>query len=203
VLQEQEKLTGNIRFKIEAVSSSVIFVDPRDGHTYFIVKIGNQTWFAENLNYKTKNSWCYDNDPANCKIYGRLYTWDAAKNACPDGWHLPEDEEWKQLEMFLGMSRSTADKTEWRGYNESKKLKSKSGWSDNINGSNSSGFNALPGGYKTWHSFDVIGDIGYWWSATTYSPTHAWTRSLYSDLQMIMRGAVYKTLGCSVRCLKD
>lgn len=67
------------------------FTDPRDGQTYATVEIGNQTWFAQNLNYETSNSWTYIDDPANGDIYGRLYTWEAALNACPSGWHLPGD----------------------------------------------------------------------------------------------------------------
>ncbi len=76
--------------------------DSRDGQTYKTVKLGDQTWLAHDLNYETDDgSWCYGDDPANCEIYGRLYDWEAAMDACPDGWHLASDEEWSTLIKYL------------------------------------------------------------------------------------------------------
>jgi uncharacterized protein (TIGR02145 family) len=180
------------------------FNDPRDGKTYATIEIGSQTWFAENLNYETSNSWWYDNSSANGDIYGRLYTWDAAMQACPSGWHLPSDEEWKTLEMALGMSQREADDTGWRGTDEGKKMKSTSGWYDYGNGTNSSGFNALPGGQRS--SFAPFGSLdtnGSWWSSTEHSDRYAWCRNLSYAHHVVLRYGNFKPDGFSVRCIKD
>jgi len=135
------------------------FTDSRDKKAYKTVKIGTQTWMAENLNYSTKGKdKCYDNKPANCEKYGRLYDWEIAMKACPEGWHLPNDKEWQTL---LGLT----------GGNEAgKNLKSKSGWSGfggvQVNGSDKYNFSALPGGYgSSSGNFFYVGNGGYWWSA--------------------------------------
>lgn len=190
-----------------------IFTDPRDGQTYETVTIGDQTWFAENLNYDTPSSWLsknltygtseswnYDNNPANGVIYGRLYTWDAALIACPEGYHLPTDKEWKILEMELGMSQSEADLFGWRGSEEGFNLKSKSDW----NGDNISGFDALPGGYRySTGLFEHLGTYGDWWTATEASDTTAYGRGLGIGYKKVYRGKEDKQGGSSVRCIKD
>jgi len=179
------------------------FTDPRDGQSYNTIEIGSQTWFAENLNYETTNSWWYDNSSANGDVYGRLYTWDAALTACPSGWILPSDDEWKTLEMQLGMSQSQANATGWRGTDEGKKLKSTSGWYNNGNGTNSSGFSALPGGYRNHDgSFDDVEKYAYFWSSTELG-AHAWDRILYYYDAEVYRYNDDQGYGFSVRCVKD
>ena len=154
---------------------------------------------AENLNYETTDSWWYDNDPVNGEIYGRLYTWDAAMSACPPGWHLPSDDEWKQLEMYLGMSQSEADASDWRGTDEGKKLKSKTGWNSNGNGTDAVGFNALPGGGRNLNDLFVgKGTDGFWWTANS-----GWRRDLYYSFDKIRRVHFSTGNGASVRCVKD
>jgi len=189
-------------------SISVVYVtmtDPRDGQNYDIVTIGNQTWFAENLNYETSDSWWYENDIENGEIYGRLYAWDDALTVCPSGWHLPSDEEWKVLEKYLGMSQIEVDKSGWRGTDEGQKLKSDTGWNIDINGTNSSRFNALPGGVHTnIGEFESIGNLGSWWSSTEISNAYAWNRHLtYGEIQVHRYQSAFKSNGYSVRCLKN
>jgi len=206
VLKDKDKLSGEIKFKIEATSlsgKSGYFKDKRDGKRYSWVRIGAQVWMAENLNYKTSDSWCYKNEKTNCDKYGRLYNWEAAKKACPIGWHLPSDKEWKTLEIQLGMSQSEADDTGYRGTDEGKKMKSTRGWSSNGNGTNSSGFNGLPGGYAYTNACFHLGTNGYWWSATEYSHTNAWRRELYYNNDVEYRYSFDKVYHFSVRCLMD
>ncbi|MFK5854766.1 MAG: FISUMP domain-containing protein [Bacteroidota bacterium] len=153
--------------------------DPRDGQVYDLVKIGTQMWFAENLNYETANSWWYSDNIDFGNIVGRLYTWEAALTSCPNGWHLPNDDEWKILELYLGMSQSEVDKEGWRGTNEGKKLKSIGGWYSGGNGTDAVGFTGLAAGIRTSDG----GWTGYWgfsrwWSATEYNSTDAWFREL-------------------------
>ncbi len=184
------------------------FTDPRDGQEYAFIEIGDQTWMAENLNYETENSWWYDNDPDNGDTYGRLYTWEAALDACPDGWHLPSDEEWKSLEMELGMSQNEADGTSFRGTNQGEQMKSASGWHTNDgHGTNSSGFNGFPGGILIRNGgqfkFDDLFHNGVWWSSTSYSEWRAWLRRLYFGKNQISRTYTFKAEGFSVRCLKN
>ncbi len=183
------------------------FTDPRDGKTYATIGIGGQIWFAENLNYVTANSWTYNNELGNGDVYGRLYTWDAAYIACPDGWHLPSDAEWKTLEMALGMTQNEADATDWRGTNEGQEMKEAgtTHWAPpNTGATNNFGFTALPGGVRyNDETFSRLTYWSYWWSSSEYSDIHAWYRSLRSDYDQVNRSGYDKTSGFSVRCVKD
>jgi uncharacterized protein (TIGR02145 family) len=132
------------------------FTDPRDGQVYKIVRIGNQVWFAQNLNYLTESSSCLDDDPANCGKYGRLYKFSPAyeKDLCPEGWHVPKNEEWEILFDYLGGSDVAGGK-----------MKSVTGWNEpNIGATNESGFNGLPNSYDQW-----TGElVGRWWTSSRY-----------------------------------
>jgi uncharacterized protein (TIGR02145 family) len=114
------------------------FTDPRDGQVYKIVRIGNQVWFAENLNYVMEESWCWGDILDYCELYGRLYSWESANNACPQGWRLPTVDDWYQLRDFLGGEDVAGGK-----------LKSVNGWyPPNIGATNETGFSALPTGLR-------------------------------------------------------
>jgi uncharacterized protein (TIGR02145 family) len=103
------------------------FVDPRDGHEYSEVSIGGSTWMGENLAWEAPSgSFCYENDPVNCATGGRLYEYDVATSACPAGWHLSTDDEWKALETFLGMPAADLDVDDYakmRGTDQGTSLK--------------------------------------------------------------------------------
>ena len=178
-----------------------IFTDPRDGKTYKTVKIGDQIWMAKNLAYKMDNGcWAYYNDENNVATYGRLYTWDAAKKACPSGWHLPSDYEWKKLETFLGTIQSQVD--------EADKLKSTSGWYSGKNGTDAVSFSALPGGCRNTNgSFNHLGKGGYWWVNNRYktsntNETRADFCDLYYSLSTVTHGRYGTKHGFSVRCVR-
>ena len=188
-----------------------------DGHTYALVGIGTQCWFKENLrsdNYRngdaipgnlTDSQWTstysgaqtvYNNDPANLETYGRLYNWYAVTNArglCPVGFHVPTDNEWTVLENALGGS-SVAGTA----------LKSSASDSPPWDGSNSSGFSALPGGFRDFSSsyFSYLGSGGYWWSSSP-NVWNAWNRNLYSGYSYVARDYDSVRYGGSVRCVRD
>jgi len=181
------------------------FTDSRDGKKYGTVKINTQTWFAENLNYETAGGKCYDNNSANCDKYGRLYNWETAMKACPNGWHLPSNEEWQTLVNFTGGNKIAG-----------KKFKARSGWNSNkgksSNGTDIFGFSALPGGYSASDGlFYTAGYRGLWWTTPKIekgrgalsSPSEYgnYLRIFYDNEYIGYRYS--EDLFCSIRCLQD
>lgn len=169
--------------------------DPRDGQTYKTVKIGNQEWMAENLNYETNDSYCYNDSTENCEKYGRLYTWEAALNACPEGWYLPTKEEFEILMSNVGGEEIAA-----------KMLKSRTGWYKDGNGVDKYGFNVLPAGLRLSYypgRFNRAGTGAIFWSASEDGKFHAY----YLDLSYVSENAYlhynHKASAYSVRCLRD
>jgi len=177
------------------INVSNSFKDPRDKKVYKTVTIGKQVWMAENLAFDEPGSKCYNNDPANCQKYGRLYDWETAKKACPTGWHLPSNDEWQVLVNFAGGNGIAG-----------KKLKAKEGWNNcggtSGNGTDDYGFAALPGGY-----FDVnfrdINQYGRWWSFTEYSNNDAYFCSMKYHDDQVHHNSDPKSFFASVRCVKD
>jgi uncharacterized protein (TIGR02145 family) len=171
-------------------------VDNRDGHVYKTIQIGSQIWMAENLNFATDTgSICYDNNPSNCNIFGRLYTWEVARQVCPQGWHLPSDNEWQILERFIGLPENELNMIGFRGGNNNiaGKLKSKTAWNSSNNlVYEDIGFNVLPAGSYGFHEkyFGLLN-------------CNAWNRDIKDTDNTIFRSQKYKRVGFSVRCVKD
>lgn len=181
---------------LPSLPSSVMLggvTDSRDGKTYRIVEMPDgKIWMAENLNFRTDNSWCYADNTSNCNVYGRLYDWNTAQTVCPAGWRLPHDVDWTALENAIGGSATAGQK-----------LKSQGGWQNNGNGTNEFGFSALPGGIRWAGGFNNVGLSGNWWSATESNATDAWYRVIYSNNENVSRGTGGKTFGFSVRCIME
>ena len=180
------------------------------------MKIGTQTWMAENLNYTVDSSWCFNNSADSCAKYGRLYQWasamdiDSAYNSktwggsdenhqgiCPSDWHLPNYDEWQTLYDYVDTNNGD------EGVGTS--LKSTSGWTSNGNGSDLFGFSALPGGNR--HndgSFYYAGYGAYYWSATESSSDYAnyWNLNYNGgDFDNVSNN--FKNDGFIIRCIKN
>lgn len=209
------------------------FIDTRDNQTYKWVKIGGQTWMAENLNYtgnngqihitdalnwlnnQSFNAWCYYDNATSNAIYGVLYQHNAALNAVPEGWHLPTREEWNQLKTYLISNGYSFDGIIGND-GIAKALAPHSGWNysgiygtigndDFINYQNITRFTALPGGYRTPQNFIDEGYGANWWTATSHSSvvTAAYTKRIHAGVIDMRSDLVSKTTGLSIRCVKD
>lgn len=201
--------------------------DP-DGNIYDTVTLGTQTWMTENLKttrFRDNSSiplvsdnemwgmlstpgFCwYDNDETNKIKYGALYNWYAVSSdrLCPQGWHVPSDEEYRILENYLGMTVTESLKMNWRGSDQGIMLKDISNWNNSGSGTNSTGFTAIPGGYRNSSGkYDSIDFNGYWWSSSMHDATYnSWIRYLSYYESRINRTYSYRPYGFSVRCVKD
>lgn len=174
------------------IACSESFTDPRDGQSYDIVKIGERTWFAENLNFATEGSVCPEGDTRKCSEYGRLYTWDDARTACPEGWLLPDSADFATLVEQAGGAAEAGEK-----------LKSTGGWFKKGDGSDALGFNALPAGYRGAEgAYDGIGGYAYFWSATVTPDDLAYYLFLDFSSKAASMNAFPKGDFRSVRCVK-
>lgn len=205
-----------------------------EGNLYRTVKIGDQVWMAENLRTTRFNnntaippvtsstewqeldatgdpaySW-YGNSTANRDLYGGLYNWFAVDrgNLCPAGWHIPSEAEFQALERTIGVPADELEVWGFRGEGTAPHLKSTTGWTSG-NADNTSGFSALPAGYRAWAdgTFRGIGEIIYFWLSTDDSangkPEQAWYRRLDAGDDRIYKATTHKGGGKSIRCLKD
>ena len=187
-----------------------VFVDDRDGQVYRSVKIGEQVWMAENLNYAVDSSYCYEDSLENCQKYGRLYaTRDIAKSACPAGWHLPDNSEFKSLIASADGRDLASGDDNMAG----KALKSKSGWrnmnnGNDGNGTDSWGFSALPAGYKTVSSFFNMKLSAKFWSSTGQKGDDYYLNITYSSDEGSLWVSIFSAQdnlsdSYSVRCVRD
>ncbi len=175
-------------FGLMGCEESVKSVKDADGNVYPAAKIGNQIWMAKNLNVNVPGSMCFNDDPANCERYGRLYTWEAAKSACPSGWHLPSMEEFGTLLATVRTSER----------DQSKNLRAGS-WK---NGANKFGFSALPAGsYGKYEKFYYVGNLAFFWSSSERNFDLAYYLSINDYRANVGSRDKYDAL--SVRCLQD
>ena len=136
--------------------------------------------------------------------YGRLYNWyavDDPRGLCPVGWHVPTDAEWMTLEISLGLSATEANDEGYRGTDQGTQMKATPSNNPGWNGSNSSGFTGLPGGFRSW-GFNNGGWSGKWWSSSQ-NGSRAWSRGLCQDNGFIERTKDFPMYGCSIRCVQD
>jgi len=166
-----------------------------DNEKYKTVKIGEQVWMTENLNIEMEGSVCYNNDPANCGKYGRLYNWETAMKACPSGWYLPSNEEWEKLLRYVDGTSGT--ESPYKSETAGKYLKA--------NGTNDFGFSALLGGFgRSTGTFGYLNSIGDWWTSTAPTNTNAYRRFMSSTADNVDYSSDNKNSYLfSVRCIKD
>lgn len=182
IAQAQSEIKTNI--------NQATFKDIRDGQVYKLIEIGDQTWMAQNLNYYTnEGSCCLGNDESMCKIFGRLYVWEKAKDVCPPGWHLSDNSEWNILEQHLmgwpAVQMRDNGSSLWR--------------------SNTSGFSALPGSkrYESGYFEGGSGVNAYFWTSTMDQSGYPIARVinwLHDQSEIVTQS---ESTACSVRCIKD
>jgi len=213
-------LTNSCTKDKEFINNPGTVID-QDGNVYHTIIIGTQVWTVENLrttkyrngesiasvNDDTKwyslstGGWCnYNNDPANSTTYGMLYNWYAGNDSrgiAPKGWHIPSDNEWTILINYLaGGERAAGGKLKEAGLTHWLK--------PNIDATNKTGFTALPAGYRNFTgTFLGIGFAEYLWSSDEEDTDDAICRSIYCNSSDVEKSSFYKTVGISVRCVKD
>ena len=196
-------------------------VKDRGGNKYATIKIGDQTWMAENLRTNvysngdpipnvtdgtlwgnlTTGAWAHNNNDTQYESpYGKIYNWYAVadpRNVCPSGWHVPTDAEWTVLTDYLGDESVAGGKM--------KSIDTQYWTSPNTSATNESGFSGLPGGDRvdSYGKFYDVGGYGFWWSSTEENNYDAWCRYLYYTNDNTHRPSRRKQDGFSVRCIQD
>ena len=196
---QEEKSSSSAESLSELTDST--FTDSRDGQTYRILKLGKQVWFGENLNYSGEDAvgYCHENDPEKCEIYGKLYRWNDAMKACPEGWHLPGLLEWIDLINYVGGQEMAGVK-----------LKSKAYWYiqeefAQYAGTDDYGFSILPGSFMSEQgSFGSTARLAaHLWTSTEETDTRSNDVFLMHSMGKVVLEGSPRDVGMSVRCLKD
>lgn len=199
-----ENITDGIDNNCDGYIDILVYVDLRDDREYIYKKIGNNYWMTENLKFTpSEGNYHSFNNPRTGTLH-YLYDWETAFMSCPNGWHIPTDNEWKQLEMTLGMSESEANSNDWRGDNEGGKLKSLSvEWDDpNTGASDEFGMSILPCGFVSNGSHVNINKAGYY-TTISVDDDLVWTRRFWYNRSDIGRYRHSKKDMMSVRCIKN
>ena len=225
---------STIKIDIPASTKTITFnftaCTDGDNNNYPVVEIGSaQVWMAENLkttklnenttiiNITGNSAWTIQTNPAYCwfnnnaatykTLYGAIYNWYAVNTLklCPTGWHVPTDQEFGILETNLGMAPADISLLGWRGTDQGTQLKNSTGWDTGQNGTNASGFSALPGGYRYYldGTFQALSSFSYWWTSSIASSTEAWYRRMDGSEAGVLRGSTDYKAGKYVRCLKN
>ena len=185
--EDRRKAEEQRRKELLKIGTTGSFIDSRDGQLYKTITFGNgQSWMAENLNFDLSGSMCYDKSSSNCYKYGRLYTWQQAKQACPPGWRLPTKGDFEKLDGLFD-------------YNERYEFLIKGG---------KSGFNAELGGYHNAYLtkrgfFSDNGKFGYYWGITEEDRSRAWGLEFYTGTDHFRLTTHLKSSSFSCRCIKD
>jgi uncharacterized protein (TIGR02145 family) len=171
--------------------------DTRDGQTYQSIQMGDAWWMAENLRYDAgEGSYCYEDNATRCQNYGRLYTWDAAMRACPQGWHLPSLKEFETMVNVVGGQEIAGGKL---------KDYEKQIWKEvNVGATNEVGFSALPAGRR--YDSGLSAGIGYYaqfFSSTEYNTREAYNMTIGYDYANVFIYNYKKAYAISVRCVKN
>jgi uncharacterized protein (TIGR02145 family) len=171
------------------------FTDPRDNKVYNTVVIGTQTWMTQNLDYAATGSIVYNNSSSLESAYGRLYEWNLAQSVCPAGWHLPDTAEWNTLINYLTGYSIAGSKMKETGYLH---------WnSPNTGATNSSGFDAIPGGEWDAGACQNLGNDAYYWSSSLADTSHAYYYYIENTSMDVFQNSSSKTYAFSIRCVKN
>ena len=182
-------------------------LDKRDNKVYRTLFISNHIWTAQNMNYAVETdpstSWCYNKKSENCKKYGRFYTWEAAQKACPEGWHLPTVDDWKELLEEQSCHTERLDDGTWAYDCAGTKLKATDSWdSKEEERENALGFSVTGAGILFDETDVGLNEATFFWSATDTLSLYAFAALFQDNENTTLLGATEKENGYSVRCIK-